>query len=299
MITYDFLNDSINIIALHRVLSDVDYDNRVAPVSIMEMAERDLVEFIKYSKNNGYEFISIDDVLSLDVGTNNKCIVLTFDDGYVDFYDVVFPIIKEHRIPACLYFTSGYPDSKCIHSFGILEDHVRSLPSLKFSIANKDYSLRAETKSEKREAIYFLSNLVEELCDGNDSGKLLEILKLIGVDDEIINRRYSLNWRQVIELSNNELVTIGSHTVTHPRLSQLKSQNVEFELLESKRKLENVLGAEVKHFAYPYGDHNERVKAMVRKVGYSSAVTVISRDVCNIDRFALPRHWLDSDFAVI
>lgn len=34
-------------------------------------------------------------------------VVVTFDDGYRDFYDVALPLLLRYRVPACLYLTTG------------------------------------------------------------------------------------------------------------------------------------------------------------------------------------------------
>ena len=66
---------------------------------------------------------------------------------------------------------------------------------------------------------------------------------------------------------------IGSHTLTHPRLGQLEGWTLEAEIVESKRVLEDVIGQEVRHLAYPYGGHRPEVVNCVRTAGYATAVT--------------------------
>jgi peptidoglycan/xylan/chitin deacetylase (PgdA/CDA1 family) len=68
----------------------------------------------------------------------------------------------------------------------------------------------------------------------------------------------------------------GSHTVSHPKLCELDDKSVERELKESRLTLEDVLSAPVKHFAYPYGSVDERVKRIVARTGYKSACAVNS-----------------------
>jgi peptidoglycan/xylan/chitin deacetylase (PgdA/CDA1 family) len=67
--------------------------------------------------------------------------------------------------------------------------------------------------------------------------------------------------------------TIGSHTLTHRRLADLPASEARYELLESKRRLEDAFGRETRHFAYPYGSTSELVRAAVAECGYSTACT--------------------------
>lgn len=73
-----------------------------------------------------------------------------------------------------------------------------------------------------------------------------------------INPRY-------IQLINDMGHEIGSHSCTHARLDKLQANEIERELIESKRYLENLLGRKVKGFAYPSGFYNKDVVLMVAR----------------------------------
>lgn len=69
-------------------------------------------------------------------------------------------------------------------------------------------------------------------------------------------------------------VTIGSHTVTHAFLPQVKEEaKLLHELRASKETLEKVLGHPVTLFSYPAGGFTNRAKALVEAEGYEGAVT--------------------------
>lgn len=70
------------------------------------------------------------------------------------------------------------------------------------------------------------------------------------------------------ELSNNPLVTIGSHTCNHKNLTELNQDQLMNELKISKSYLENLIGKEVSSISYPYGKYNSIVKQKVFDAGY-------------------------------
>lgn len=70
--------------------------------------------------------------------------------------------------------------------------------------------------------------------------------------------------------------TIGSHTRTHARLTELDSERVADEVVSSKRGLEDALGGAVRYFAYPYGLQNDGVRGAVIEAGYQAACATIS-----------------------
>ena len=74
----------------------------------------------------------------------------------------------------------------------------------------------------------------------------------------------------------NDLVDFGAHTLNHVCLSDIDLDTARKEISESKAIIEKNLGAEVKHFAYPYGLLNEQVVKLVKEAGFESACTTRS-----------------------
>lgn len=70
---------------------------------------------------------------------------------------------------------------------------------------------------------------------------------------------------------------IGSHTLTHPRLTALGAQEVRTEVRESKARIEAELERPCSSFAYPWGLVDEHVQHEVRHAGYEVAFTVPRR----------------------
>jgi peptidoglycan/xylan/chitin deacetylase (PgdA/CDA1 family) len=87
-------------------------------------------------------------------------------------------------------------------------------------------------------------------------------------------------------------VEIGSHSRSHRPLTTLSPVELTTEARDSKAELEDLLGVAVRHFSYPYGDCDERVRDAVRLAGYESGVLVDSgRITQETDRLLLRRSW--------
>ena len=67
--------------------------------------------------------------------------------------------------------------------------------------------------------------------------------------------------------------SIGSHSLTHARLTRLSVRDAREEIFASKKKLEDTFCAAVEHFCYPYGDWSEPVRDLVIEAGYRTACT--------------------------
>jgi peptidoglycan/xylan/chitin deacetylase (PgdA/CDA1 family) len=80
-----------------------------------------------------------------------------------------------------------------------------------------------------------------------------------------------LSWpelRRLCELGTS----VGSHTMTHKRLSQIPHEEAVCEIQESKQVLEEGLGKPIRFLSYPYADYDERVRSLVSEAGHEAAL---------------------------
>jgi peptidoglycan/xylan/chitin deacetylase (PgdA/CDA1 family) len=64
---------------------------------------------------------------------------------------------------------------------------------------------------------------------------------------------------------------VGSHSLSHPFMTELDAASLEREAVASRQFLENLLGRQVESFSYPFGDVNDRVRQAVARAGYRVA----------------------------
>ena len=97
-----------------------------------------------------------------------------------------------------------------------------------------------------------------------------------------------MDW-DALERSLEAGMTIGSHTVTHPRLTDLSDARLDEELRDSREVLGARLGIQAADLAYPHGSHDARVMAATGAAGYRTAVTTGWGLSTDEDAFALRR----------
>ncbi|HHW4402042.1 TPA: glycosyltransferase [Aeromonas hydrophila] len=85
-----------------------------------------------------------------------------------------------------------------------------------------------------------------------------------------------MNDYEIRTLGASVHIEIGGHTLTHPRLSKLTSEQQLHQIQANKQKLEQLLGHSLVSFAYPYGDLNDGAKVQVSAAGYRYAVATNS-----------------------
>jgi peptidoglycan/xylan/chitin deacetylase (PgdA/CDA1 family) len=113
-------------------------------------------------------------------------------------------------------------------------------------------------------------------------GAPLTIPELAGDDPEQLA---TMNWDELREQAARG-VAIGSHAVSHPHLTTLSEDDLRRELSESKEEIEDRLGRPCEDLAYPYGEHDERVRAAARAAGYRRAYALRGS---RSDAYAAPR----------
>jgi peptidoglycan/xylan/chitin deacetylase (PgdA/CDA1 family) len=97
----------------------------------------------------------------------------------------------------------------------------------------------------------------------------------------------TLPWSDLMSLSSDLDVEIGSHTVSHPSLCELADDELKKELQESRTMVEDHIGRPCRYLAYPFGRADDRVIQAARRAGYEAAFLLMNGRWK--ERYALPR----------
>jgi peptidoglycan/xylan/chitin deacetylase (PgdA/CDA1 family) len=97
-----------------------------------------------------------------------------------------------------------------------------------------------------------------------------------------------LSWRQIRELQHWG-IEFGAHTCTHPDLRSLPAADVRAEIGTSKAIMEDMLGATVRSFAYPFGRYNRCSRDIVREHFECACSDVLALVTPRSDPLALER----------
>jgi len=94
-------------------------------------------------------------------------------------------------------------------------------------------------------------------------------------DTPFANELRGMNWDDLGSLADRGW-EIGSHTCTHPRLTELDAGTAYAQLLESRLECERRLGTRCTALAYPYGDVDDGVADAAREAGYAAGARLSS-----------------------
>lgn len=213
------------------------------------------------------------DAVQRNVPLPDRSVLITFDDAYTDFAEIAWPILKQFGLPATLFVPTAYPDhpeltfwwEKLYQAFSnttrtVLHDSpLGSLP-----LARRD---------QRRRSLFALIKHVPTMPHE-------AALRLVdAVCTQLVERPSGggavLSWDQLRQLAD-EGVTLGSHTRTHPIMTQVSPLQIREEIRGSQQDLRKEIGFALPIFCYPNGDHNDIVTKILRTEGISLGFTVLA-----------------------
>ena len=230
--------------------------------------------------NKYYQVVDIDTALTTAKLETKAKIVLTFDDGYYDFYTQAWPLLKKYNFPASIYITTDFIDG----DMWMWPDKVREILSKSsldsITLANiGELALSAERYEDNWHRI---SDYCLPMLESERSGYIDDLAQLFGVElPKKPPQRFSgLTWTQLLEMQEAGL-NIGSHTLSHPILTRISQEHLEQELAQSKQVIEEKLATTVKGICYPNGmqaDVSENVINTAKKCQYHYGLIAYSQE---------------------
>ena len=249
----------------------------------------------------------------------DRAVAVTFDDGYADNLTQAAPLLARYDCPAVVFVTARLEDHD--HEFWwdelerlILEPQHRPR-HLRLDIAGepfewdldgaasytmhdarpyKAWDISSKDDPTARHGLYrSLCGRLRSLA-ASERNRSLDELR-IWADATRAGRatHRTLTHEQIRELASGELIEIGAHSVTHSVLASQSLENQREEISTSKVRLEEIIGAPVTSFAYPFGgrlDYTPETLDVVRRTGFSLACSNFAAPMdAQTDSFQLPR----------
>ena len=200
-------------------------------------------------------------------------VMITFDDGYRDNFELALPVLKAHGAPATFFICTGYIDDPKLPWWDEIAWMLRS--STIESIAHGDWLPHGvQPGIENRAAIRIALARYKELPGDKTAGYLDFLRSATGADASVVNgSELWMTWEMIRDLQRAGM-TIGAHTVSHQLLGKLSEAEQEAEIVGSRDRIAAQIGIVPRAFAYPVGSRSaftETTKRLLRKHGFESA----------------------------
>ncbi len=271
---YTFRNSKPYIILTYHGLCKSEPSRYNSRFITTKLFEQHLQLFIKH-----FEIVGIDEIQKgMEQGEKLK-MVLTFDDGYLNNFNLAKPILEKYNVPATFCIT------------GILDESPQILWSDYLDIAAKDFAKSISLEEDLYQVRRSLFGIFSEYVNSKGEklktiakfkenafkqGLIKEIAKSFDVQ---LQKSSSVYWKQmnrdqIKELSRNALFTIASHGYYHNNLGAIEQSFAEYEMTKSKSLLEEITEKEIAILSYPDGSYSKATIDLARNVGYRKQLVV-------------------------
>jgi len=214
-------------------------------------------------------------------GEQRPLAVITFDDGYRDNYQFAAPVLQEFGLRATFFVITDLAGTNELPWYDRLAQAAATWRACGGAPANghRFAPLLGRLTAHVADANAFARAVVsaaKHLPPG-ERARLLDYLERSGKAELCTPAPpptdLLMTWAQIAALARAGH-EIGSHTRTHPILTQLDDAALRLELAGSRAELEAQLGVPPRSVAYPNGDADERVTRAAAAAGYTAGVTL-------------------------
>jgi len=230
-------------------------------------------------------------------------VCFTFDDGYRDNLKYALPVLRKNQCPFTLYVPTALVDGIGEVWWQALEDIVAAQEAIALEVDGGETSyLPSATVEEKYAAYDLLYRRMRAMPEPERVVLIRELATQYGFDLQRHCRELIMDWGELRTFANEQLCTIGAHTVHHYELAKLPIEQARAEIEQSMKVLEAQFGKRPTHLSYPIGgtaSPGPREYKLARDLGLRSAVTTIPGGVYRKHRdtlTALPRVSLNGLF---
>lgn len=199
-------------------------------------------------------------------------VVLTFDDGYRDNYEIVFPILKQKGLPATFFLVTDYIGrNKPLWDWEIVT-------MLNKNIDRIEIEGEIIHKRKKESDLSFAFRILDKMRSAGfkERQKVMDFLrehsKIENLPD--FSRDSCMTWEQVKDMSDAGM-EIGAHSISHRSLSRVPLEEALYEIKGSKKIIEKNTNKPCNHFAFPFGsqrDYNQTLIDHVRNAGFQTCL---------------------------
>jgi len=241
----------LTVLAYHRIMDrpeNFPFDDDLISASIEGFRKQMRFVSKHYNVTN---FIELSEHIDKYGKLPERSLIVTFDDGYIDNYTFAYPVLAELGLTAVMFVTAGYIGEKRLFWWDRIAYIVKNTEKEEISIKEPEkLKVRIDSHPSKQDVARMLIKKAKRLPDSEKEIFIEKLSVAAGVPVESVSVANTMNWEQVKELAEAG-IEIGSHSVNHPIFSNVSPEQIEYEVIESKKIIESKIQKEVISFGAP------------------------------------------------
>jgi peptidoglycan/xylan/chitin deacetylase (PgdA/CDA1 family) len=267
------------VIGYHRVVED--FESSAADSIPSMLIGRQMLEHHLDWLSRRYRFVSLDELGARLEGRDSSgdaIAAVTFDDGYRDFYDHAFPLLKQKGVPAAVFVVSDLVGTTQVQThdklYLLLAKRFATSAASPGGLAESLQSIGIFRPDLDLDTPYQATRSLLEALPKAGLQKVISALESdTPVSDTNLKPFHSMTWEMLARIRRAGM-TVGSHTRTHVLMPNERGRLLTEEVSGSRQEIEKHLGPGVQHFAYPGGNFNADSVDAVERAGYRFGYTV-------------------------
>lgn len=144
------------------------------------------------------------------------------------------------------------------------------------------------TGSDRRVALTFDDGYRDNLTVALPLLEKFRMPMTLFVTAGFVDRRGYLSEEELCTLAGHPLITIGAHGLWHRHLNRIAFDDARFELIESRRLLQEITGREIDLMAWPFGECNDELEQLSKECGYRAGWSVWQGTNSSHSRWRVP-----------
>ena len=283
--TFKKFRNKFIILYYHGVIEDNDMKKINGPNKHLFVPKSYFIEQMSFLEKNNINVISINELCKLNFKPSKFSVILSFDDGYKDNIDIVYPILKEKNFPFIIYLVPKLLNEEPWVWWLELWNQLNKkneiyIEKIKTNIDSNFLKKKAFFKIKKKMKLLKISDQKEMIK------KIFNISKIENMSNHFLDQN------EIKILINDKLVTIGSHSYDHLSLKNFDKKNIIEQIEKSKEYLEKTFNIPIKHFSYPYGQSEDIAyyeHEILSKLGFLTGVTTLDYSYKKFNQYYLNR----------
>jgi len=181
-----------------------------------------------------------------------KAVHLSFDDGFGECFTVVRPMLLKHEVPCTFFVASDWIDNRAMffrNKVSVCAETMRRFDkaALEMALTNLSKVLDMHFRSYEK-----FEQWIKSLLQADEASINL-VCEILGIDiAAYMQERNVFLTRGQLRKMAGEGFTIGSHSRSHSKMSQISPEAIEAEIVESAKVVQKITGDDLISFSFPF-----------------------------------------------
>lgn len=249
------------ILLYHGVLPD-DFQTGISNSSGKHIKRQQFREQMEWLSKN-HSIISMNELRQAYLGNGNipeDAVAINFDDGFLNNYQVAWPILEEFQVAATIYLATGFIGTHQMIWSDRLEAALinTAQPTITSEKDGEHTQWRLGSASDRLAALAGIKSFCKTISNEEKDKVVVSVEEQARLKPDDNDLLYGfMNWDHIRQMDASPLIEFGGHTVDHVSLGLVSIDEMQRQIDLSLNTISEELGKECRHFSYPEGQAHD------------------------------------------